>query len=304
MSKSPHEINRPGLGASEAVSVFGALAHPTRLEIFRLLVRYLPYGLAAGDIGRLLAVPHNTLSAQLAALEHVGLLQSRRDGRSIIFAAVPARALTIAAFLSEGCKPAGRARPIVASSSPSFPVKRPRRPAKETYNVLVVCTGNSARSIFAEAILKNEGAGRFRPFSAGSRPKARPNPLTLSLLSDLGYDISQYRTKSWNDFATPEAPAMDFIFTVCDLAAREPSPAWPGRPMIAHWGIPDPGAITGPDTEKRAAFLDAYRRLTERVTSFINLDFDTTDRDMLQRQVVAIGGIEGATDMARQLALS
>src|SRR5579862_619734 len=177
---------------SEAASIFGALAHATRLAIFRLLIRYLPFGLAAGDIARLIAIPHNTLSPHLAMLERVGLLRSRREGRSIIFAAVEARTRDIAAFLTDGL-------PIdfdVETPRPShpFPAKREISARDKPFNVLILCTGNSARSIFAEAILNRESAGRFRPFSAASHPKARPNPLTIALLDELGYDLSACRS--------------------------------------------------------------------------------------------------------------
>jgi protein-tyrosine-phosphatase/DNA-binding transcriptional ArsR family regulator len=287
-----------GIDSSEALSIFGALAHPTRLEIFRLLVRYLPYGLAAGDIARLIAVAHNTLSSHLAMLEQVGFLRSRREGRSIIFAAVEARAHDIAAFLTED-----RIRPGADPPSPTprpsfaFPVKREAKPADRTFNVLILCTGNSARSIFAEAILDRESAGRFRPFSAGSNPKRRPNRLAITLLGELGYDVSRCRSKSWSEFAGPGSPKMDFILTVCDVAAGEACPAWPGHPMVAHWGIPDPLAFAGSSAEQRAACIEAYRRLTARITSFVNLDVEKLDRTTLRRNVVAIGSMEGATEM-------
>jgi len=286
------------IDSSEALAVFGALAHTTRLEIFRLLVRYLPYGLAAGDIARLIAIPHNTLSSHLAMLEQVGLLRSRREGRSIIFAAVEARALDIAAFLTEDCSPLD---PDQQSSIPrpsyAFPAKREVLTAKKRFNVLVLCTGNSARSIFAEAILNREGVGRFRPFSAGSHPEARPNPLAITLLSELGYDVSGCRSKSWHEFAGPDGPTMDFILTVCDVAAGKTCPTWRGHPLVVHWGIPDPIEIAGSEVEKRAAFVDAYRRLTARITSFVNLDVENLDRTTLKRKLITIGGMEGATEM-------
>ncbi len=286
-----------GVDSSEALSIFGALAHPTRLEIFRLLVRYLPYGLAAGDVARLIAVAHNTLSAHLATLEQVGLLRSRREGRSIIFAAAEARAHEIAAFLTEGC-PRTEAAPPSPAPRPSvaFPVRREATPAARAFNVLILCAGNSARSIFAEAILDGESAGRFRSFSAGSSPKTRPNRRAIALLGELGYDVSRCRSKSWSEFAGPASPQMYFILTVCDVAAAEPCPVWPGRPIVAHWGVPDPIAIAKSDAERRAACVEAYRRLTARITSFVNLDVEKLDRATLRRKVAAIGAMEGATE--------
>lgn len=280
---------------SEATSIFGALAHATRLEIFRLLIRYLPYGLAAGDIARLMAIAHNTLSPHLAMLERVGLVRSRREGRSIIFAAVKAKTHDIAAFLAEGL-PIDFDLKACRPDSP-FPAKREISTSERPFNVLVLCTGNSARSIFAEAILTREGAGRFRPFSAGSHPRARPNPLAIALLSELGYDVSAFRSKSWNEFAGPKSPKMDFIVTVCDVAAAETCPAWPGHPTLAHWGIPDPIMIGGSEGEKRAAIVESYRRLTQRVTSFVNLDIERLDQAALERKLIEIGCMDGATAM-------
>lgn len=299
MSKLSAEQS-PSISASEAASAFGALAHPMRLEIFRLLVRYLPYGLAAGDVGRLMAVPHNTLSTQLAALERAGFLQSRREGRSIIFAAAPARAREVAAFLSTDKAVGPDGASLDSPPSYAFPAKRAAQDGKKTYTVLIVCTANSARSIFAESILSKESSGRFRPFSAGSRPKQRPNPAALSLLNRFGYDISQCRAKSWNEFAAPAGPAMDFVITVCDVAASEAPPVWLGRPLTAHWGIPDPVAIAGSEADKQAAFVEAYRRLAARISAFVNLDLDNLDRTALQRRLRAIGGMEGATEMAHR----
>ena len=178
-----------------------------------------------------------------------------------------------------------------------FPAKREVAVIDRIYNVLILCTGNSARSIMAEAILAKEGQGRFRAYSAGSRPKAHPNPLALSLLKDLGYDISGFRSKSWEEFSGAEVP-MDFILTVCDSAAAESCPFWPGHPLVVHWGIPDPVAANGTEAEMRAAFLDAYRSLAKRITTFVNLDVENLDLAALKRRLIEIGGMEGATEMA------
>jgi arsenate reductase len=284
------------MDSAEAVAVFAALAQPWRLETFRLLVRYLPYGLAAGDVARLIALPHNTLSAHLAVLEQAGLVRSRREGRSIIFAAVEERALRLAAFLAEDC--CRGSSHTAHGASDVFPVKREVFMSDKIYNVLILCTGNSARSILAEAILSREGAGRFRAYSAGSHPKGHPHPFALALLTDLGYDVAGLRSKSWDEFAGPDTPEMDFILTVCDSAAGEACPYWPGHPLVAHWGIPDPAAVGGTEAEKRAAFMEAYRRLSGRITSFVNLNVEQLDLSTLKDKLGEIGGMEGATDLA------
>jgi arsenate reductase len=161
--------------------------------------------------------------------------------------------------------------------------------AGRALNALFLCTGNSARSILAEAILKREGEGRFRSFSAGSHPKGGVHPFAIDLLRQLGYPTGELRSKSWGEFAEPDAPRMDFVFTVCDNAANEACPVWPGQPATAHWGAPDPAAVEGGDAERRAAFADVYRVLRNRISVFINLPFSTLDRLALQKRLAQIG---------------
>jgi arsenate reductase (thioredoxin) len=163
------------------------------------------------------------------------------------------------------------------------------------YNTLFLCTGNSARSIMAEAVLNKLGRGRFRAYSAGSQPKGQVNPYTLQLLKSLGYDTAGFRSKSWAEFAKPGAPALDFVFTVCDNAAGETCPVWPGQPMTAHWGVPDPAAATGSAAEIALAFKDAYRMLHQRIAAFAALPIQSLDRMSLQAALRDIGRTEGAT---------
>jgi arsenate reductase (thioredoxin) len=170
--------------------------------------------------------------------------------------------------------------------------------ADRTYNVLFLCTGNSARSIIAEAILNKVGAGRFRAWSAGSQPKGQVNPHTLALLSGLGFDVTGFRSKSWDEFAKAGAPKFDFIFTVCDNAAGEACPVWPGNPMTAHWGIPDPAEATGTDAQIGQAFSDAYRMLNQRIGIFTALPFSKLDTLTLQTRLREIGRSQGATAKA------
>lgn len=157
------------------------------------------------------------------------------------------------------------------------------------YNVLFLCTGNSARSILAEAALQREGVGRFKAFSAGSQPAGEVNPMTLSLLGRLNYDTGFARSKSWDEFARPDAPKMDFVFTVCDNAANETCPIWPGQPISAHWGVADPAAATGNEAERQLAFAEAYRMLSQRISIFVNLPLESVDNLVLKDRLSAIG---------------
>jgi len=156
-------------------------------------------------------------------------------------------------------------------------------------NVLFLCTGNSARSIMAESILNRLGGVKFRGFSAGSHPTGRVNPLTLNLLRKTNYDVSRLRSKSWDEFAAPGAPKLDFVFTVCDDAANETCPIWPGQPMTAHWGLPDPAKAEGTEAERNLAFADTMRMLTQRIGIFVNLPLDKLSKLSLQKQLDEIG---------------
>ena len=157
------------------------------------------------------------------------------------------------------------------------------------YNVLFLCTGNSARSILAECILNREGKGRFRAFSAGSHPKGQVHPFAIDLLKKLNHPTAGLRSKDWEEFAVPGAPAMDFVFTVCDNAANEVCPVWPGQPMTAHWGLPDPAAVEGTEAERHLAFADAYRMLLNRISILTNLPMRSLDRLALQKRLDEIG---------------
>lgn len=159
----------------------------------------------------------------------------------------------------------------------------------EPYHVLFLCTGNSARSILAEAILNREGHGRFIAHSAGSRPTGAPNPLAIALLQREGFDTAFARSKSWDEFAAPGAPRLDFVFTVCDSAAAEECPFWPGQPMTAHWGLPDPAAATGSDAERALAFAETYRAMLRRIQAFCALPLASIDALSLRGRIKDIG---------------
>lgn len=165
---------------------------------------------------------------------------------------------------------------------------------KDHYNVLFLCTGNSARSVMAEVILNRAGQGKFKAYSAGSQPKGRIHPYTLDLLRNVHFDVSGLRSKSWLEFAQPDSPKLDFVFTVCDNAAGETCPVWPGQPMTAHWGIPDPAEATGTEAEIRYAFADALRMLTNRINIFVSLPLAKLDKLSLQKRLDAIGKTKDA----------
>jgi protein-tyrosine-phosphatase len=168
------------------------------------------------------------------------------------------------------------------------------------FNVLFLCTGNSARSIMAEAILNKTGAGKFHAFSAGSQPKGQVHPETLRLLRSLDFDTARFRSKSWGEFARPGAPALDFVFTVCDNAAGETCPYWPGQPMTTHWGIPDPAAAVGSPAEIAIAFKDAYRMLSQRIAVFTALPIRSLDKLSLQARLEDIGRMAGAAAKVKE----
>lgn len=166
--------------------------------------------------------------------------------------------------------------------------------ADHVYHVLFLCTGNSARSIMAEAILNKIGQGKFRAYSAGSQPKGEVNPNAIRLLQGLGFDPSRFRSKSWGEFAKPGAPSLDFVFTVCDNAAAEACPVWPGQPMTAHWGVPDPAEAQGSGAEIALAFKDAYRMLHQRIGIFVALPISSLDTLSLQAKIREIGRLSAA----------
>jgi arsenate reductase (thioredoxin) len=162
------------------------------------------------------------------------------------------------------------------------------------FNVLFLCTHNSARSIIAECIVNRVGMGKFRGYSAGSQPRGEIHPLALALLRRLNYDTKGLRSKSWEDFTGPEAPQLDFVFTVCDNAANEVCPVWPGQPMTAHWGVPDPSLATGSDAERAFAFADTHRMLNQRIGIFVNLPLGSLDKLTLQKRLDDIGRARSA----------
>ena len=278
--------------ANIAIRAFSALGHDGRLAVFRLLMRHAPHGVRAGEIAAALGMRPNTLSTNLGLLEDAGLIRSCRDGRAILYCVnLPAAGALAAYFVDD----VGRGRPDLTSLFTHFtPSDRKDAPAMPDlnatdFNVLFICSGNSARSIFAEALLRDIGKGKFRAFSAGTRPNTQLNPFALEVLKRNGHDVSGMRSKHISEFEAPGMPGMDFVFTVCDLAANEECPPWPGQPITGHWGLPDPVKATGTDAEKALAFAQAYADLRRRIMAFAALPFDTLSRIALQAHVDDLG---------------
>jgi len=171
-----------------------------------------------------------------------------------------------------------------------------RGPDGKVFNVLFLCTGNSARSIMAEAIMNRLGQGKFRGYSAGSQPKGAVHPQALAILRRLNYEVGGFRSKSWEEFSKPGAPEMDFVFTVCDNAAAESCPVWPGQPMTAHWGVPDPAEATGTEAEIGYSFSEAFRMLNARISIFVSLPMRSLDQLTLQKRLDAIGTTKNTGD--------
>ena len=278
----------------QAALGFSALAQETRLNLMRLLAARGASGLSAGEIATELGQPPSTLSFHLAALEQAGLVQATRRGRHLIYAVRFFGLRSLFSFLTETC--CGGRPELCGDLARLLPDDLPEEEhMTAAFNVLFLCTGNSARSIIAESILRKESRGRFRAFSAGSAPKGNVNPYAIRVLERAEYPTNGLRSKSWLEFASPDAPVMDFVFTVCDDAAAEACPVWPGQPMSAHWGIEDPAAVDGTDLEKEAAFVKAQRYLKNRIVAFVNLPLASIDRLSLGSKLRDIGRMDGTT---------
>lgn len=272
---------------STAIATLGALAQDTRLDIFRHLAQTWPQ--PAGQVGERFGLPLATLSFHLKTLQQAGLLDCRRDGRQLIYQARCDVIMNLMAYLTEHCcnLPAFDSTtriPLATLTQESTVMTQ-----EKIYNVLFLCTGNSARSILAEATMNHLGKGRFRAFSAGSFPTGKVNPFSLKLLELQGIATEGLRSKSWNEFATPDSPLLDFVFTVCDNAAGEVCPIWPGQPMSAHWGVEDPAGVEGDEAIKMLAFRKALRELENRIKIFINLPIKSLDKIRLQSKLDEIG---------------
>lgn len=262
------------------------LGHPQRMAVFRLLMRRYPDAVPATELAHALDLKPNTLSTYVNALVQAGLITRSRQGTSLRYSVdMTAMRQTLDYLIGDCC----RGRPDACSATslhtllgvPSMPDRK--------YNVLFICTGNSARSIFAESLLRAEAGDRFNAYSAGTKPRSELNPFALDVLQQKGHDTSVLEAKNVAVFQTPDAPQFDFVFTVCDQAANEECPAWTGQPVSAHWGMPDPVKATGTDAQKALAFQQAYGALQNRIKAFTSLSLDSLDRISLQKAVDDIG---------------
>ncbi|KPP88657.1 MAG: arsenate reductase [Rhodobacteraceae bacterium HLUCCO07] len=270
----------------EIPSRLATLGHPERLAIFRLLMRRYPDRVPAGELAQARGLKASTLSAYLSALMQAGLVTQERMGTSLRYTiAMTELRRTLDYLLLDCCR--GRPEfcsPLSLSSSTGATAMPDRK-----YNVLFICTGNSARSIFAESILRKLAGDRFEVYSAGTKPYSELNPFALEILAQKGHDISGLRAKNVSEFQRDDAPKFDFVFTVCNPAANEDCPAWAGQPVSAHWGMPDPVKVDGTDAEKSLAFHQTYGLLHNRMAVFTALPLGTLDRMSLQKAVDDIG---------------
>ena len=254
------------------------LGHPWRMSVFRLLMRRYPQAVPAGEIGAVLNIKPSTLSVYLSGLQNVGLVAVERRGTSRLFRIEMREVEALHRFLFQECC---RGRPDLCLPNCAS-VKQGTDGAEHIYNVLFLCTGNSARSVIAEALLRDQSKGRFNAFSAGTQPRDMVNPVVIEMLLDKGHDITELRSKHIREFDGPDAPEFDFVFTVCDRAANEECPAWAGQPISAHWGMPDPTMVAGTDAERRLAFQHTYGALRNRIRAFADLPLQTLTRVSLQ----------------------
>ena len=272
----------------DAARVFGALAQESRLGVLRLLLAQGPNGLSAGELAERLGTPASTTSFHLSALEGAGLISATRRGRQIIYAVRIIALRELLVFLTEAC--CGGRPELCGDISELLPPLPEESPSMTpAYNVLFVCTHNSARSIMAEAILAKVGGDRFRAYSAGSDPASRPMPEVMDKLRALGHDVSGLHCKSWNVFAGRDAPRMDFLITLCDTKDSQTCPDFGEKVVTGVWSLPDPAKFTGSIVERAALLNELYASLHRRITIFVNLPFAKLERMALKARLDEIG---------------
>ena len=274
--------------ATDAALGFAALSQETRLQLMRLLATRGASGMAAGDLAAALRQAPSTLSFHLSALEQAGLLQSTRQGRHVIYAVRFAGLRALFSFLTETCC-AGRPD-LCGDLARLLPEETPEdENMTPAFNVLFLCTHNSARSQMAEVILNQIGKGKFNAYSAGSEPAPGPMAEVIEKLKALGHDVSNLRCKSWNDFAGPNAPRMDFVITLCDTLQGQHCPDFGERPVTAAWPLPDPAKFAGSAIERSTMINELYGMIRRRLEIFINLPYASLDRMALKKRLDELG---------------
>lgn len=260
------------MDSQEAASGFAALAQETRVRLLRLLAENGASGIAAGDLAARLAVPSSTLSFHLSAMEQAGLIQATRQGRQMIYAVRMNGLRSLLTFVTETCC---AARPALCGDlAKLLPDDDQATPAMAaSFNVMFLCTHNSARSIMAEAILKKVGRGAFHAYSAGSHPAVAPIPEVIGKLRSLGHDVSSLRSKSWREFMGPDTPKMDFVITLCDTPRGQRCPDFGGTVVTAAWPLPDPAKFTGKPAERAVMLSELYASIRRRLEMFTSLPF-------------------------------
>ncbi len=264
------------------------LGHPQRLALFRLLMRRYPDRVPATELAQALGIKPNTLSTYVNALRHAGLITQERVGTSLRYAIDMDAILATFDYLLLDCC---RGRPEICAPLFNSDGYGDRPMTDKKYNVLFICTGNSARSIFAECILRDLAQDRFVVHSAGTKPRSELNPFALGVLAQKGHDLAPLRSKNISEFVGADAPVFDFVFTVCNQAANEECPAWAGQTVSAHWGMPDPVSVEGSDAQKSLAFQQTYGAMRNRLIAFTALPLASLDRMSLQNAVDEIGQI-------------
>lgn len=273
----------------EAVAALSALAHDSRLSIYRTLVKCGPSGLAAGDIAKVVRLGATALSFHLKEMVRAGLIRSWREGRFVRYSVEIECMRQLLGFLTEDCCAGDpelcSVSGLGASEFCSGAFREKRMENDEPYNVLFLCTHNSARSVIAECLMNSLGQGAFVAYSAGSSPRGQINPFAIKILKNHGHKTAGLRSKSWDEFTGEGAPEIDFVFTLCDSAAAETCPVWPGNPITEHWGMPDPSAAEGTDSNKLAAFANTYSLLHYHISKFVGLAKQELDEKSMRRKV-------------------
>lgn len=271
----------------KAATCFSALAQESRVRILRLLIAAGPSGMRAGEVQQQIGMPSSTLSFHLSALEQAGLVQSTRQGRTTVYAVRLLGLRQLVTFVTETC--CGGRADLCGDIARLFPDLEEERPMTGRFNVLFLCTHNSARSIMAEAVLNRIGGGRFSAYSAGAEPVSAPNADVLANLKQLGFDVASARSKSWDEFTTPDAPQMDFVITLCDTAAGQACPDFGDQVVSAAWPLPDPARFEGSAMERAVLLKALYGIIRRRLETFIRLPFGTLDRMAVKARLDALG---------------